>query len=107
MDRDGRTGSGQAMNERGIGDPLVDRSRCARPREDAEAGARVAVAPRGRLDLELAETGYDCLDVDTPIAEALESAADRSRGQSDTRLAERSARGHDLRPCASPSSSPA
>ena len=76
------------MNQGGIGDPLVDGSRRARPREHTEAGARVAVAPRGGLDLELAEAGDDCLDVDPPIVEALEIGAGVVHdGRIDTRLA--------------------
>ena len=55
VEGDARTRSGQAVDERGVGDALVDRACRAGPREDMEAGARVPVAPRGRLDLEPAE----------------------------------------------------
>ncbi len=45
VDRNRRTGSCQAMNERGIGDPLVDSSGSAGPGIDVEACPRVAVRP--------------------------------------------------------------
>ena len=48
---------GQPVDERGVGDPLVHGARRARPREDVEARAGVAVAPGRRLDLELPELG--------------------------------------------------
>ena len=60
------------MNERGVGDPLVHGARRARPWEDPEARPRVAIPPRGGLDLESAETSDDCLDVDAAIARQLE-----------------------------------
>ena len=52
-DRTGR--AGQAVHLGGIVDALEDRARAAGLREDAEARARVAVAPRGRLDHERAQ----------------------------------------------------
>jgi hypothetical protein len=68
------------MNERGLGDPLVDRSGSAGPGEDAEAGAGVAVAPRGSLNLEPAETSQDRANVDPSITEVLEVAAGGTHG---------------------------
>ena len=47
------------MNECGVSDPLVDRSGRAGPRENAEAGARVAITPGGSLDLEFRKLGDD------------------------------------------------
>ena len=61
------------MDERGVRDPLVDGARGPGPWEDAEAGAGVAVAPRRRLDFELAQAGYDGVDVDAVVADALET----------------------------------
>src|SRR5262249_23538231 len=53
--RDARAAAGDAMDERGVVDPVPDRSRRARPRVDVEARAGVAVAPRRGLDLERRE----------------------------------------------------
>ena len=55
VDRDARADAGQLVDERRVGELLPDVPRRTRPRVDVEARARVAVAPRGRLDLEAAE----------------------------------------------------
>src|SRR6266498_4449852 len=55
VDRDAGTAAGEGMDERRIVDPLVDGAGGSGPRVDVEASARVAVAPRGRLDLEPTE----------------------------------------------------
>ena len=72
VDRDARAGPGESVDERRVGDALVDGARGARPWEDVEASARVAIAPRRRLDLEPAELGKRRLDVGGALAKELE-----------------------------------
>ena len=55
MERDRGAAAGEPVDERRVGDPLPHVAGRARPGEDVEARPRVAVAPRGRLDLEPAE----------------------------------------------------
>ena len=57
VQRDRARGAGQAVDLGGVVDALEDVARAAGLREDAEARARVAVAPRGRLDRQLARDG--------------------------------------------------
>ena len=52
-------GAGQAVDLGGVVDALEDVARAPGLREGAEAGARVAVAPRRRLDDELAQAALD------------------------------------------------
>ena len=52
VQRDGRAAAGQAMDERGVVDPLPDGAGGAGPGEDVEAGSGVPVAPGRGLDLE-------------------------------------------------------
>ena len=60
------------MDEGGVVDPLVDGARGARAWEDVEARAGVAVAPGRGLDLELAQAGYDGVDIDAVVSDSLE-----------------------------------
>jgi len=53
----------------GVVELVVDVARAAGLREDAEAGAGVAVAPGGRLDDERAERSLDGVHVDAALAQ--------------------------------------
>ena len=57
--RHGAGGAGEAVHLGGVVDALADVARAARLREHAEARARVAVAPGGGLDHEVAQRGLD------------------------------------------------
>src|SRR5581483_8314022 len=52
VESDTWTASGEAVDERGVGDPLVHRTSGPRPRVDVKARPRIAVAPGRGLDLE-------------------------------------------------------
>src|SRR5262245_959014 len=56
------------MDECSVGNPLVHSSCRAGPGEDTEASPRVPVAPRGRLDPELAKNRNDDIDVVFEVA---------------------------------------
>ena len=74
VQRDGARGARQAVHLGGVVDALEGRARPAGLREDAEARARVAVAPRGRLDHERAERASTGVDVDAARAAAAPSS---------------------------------
>ena len=61
--------AGEPVHLRRVVHALEDIARTARRREHAEARPRVGVAPRRRLDHELAQPGLDRLDVHPPIGE--------------------------------------
>jgi hypothetical protein len=56
VQRHRRARAGEAVDERGVVDPLVDGAGRAGPGVDVEAGSGVPVAPRRRLDLEGGQT---------------------------------------------------
>jgi hypothetical protein len=72
VDGHARTGAGKTVHQSRVRDALVDGACGAGPREDAEARTRVAVAPRGRLDLEPAQLRERRLDVDAAVAKRVE-----------------------------------
>src|SRR4029079_15860016 len=59
VQRDRRGETGEPVHGRGVGDLLLHRARGAGAAEDLEAGARVAVGPRGDLDRLALEPGSD------------------------------------------------
>ena len=67
VERDGRAAAGEAMDERGVVDPLPDGAGGTGPREDMEAGAGVPVAPGRGLDLERGKPRSKAVSVMTGV----------------------------------------